>query len=33
MVHDEVVGVLDCQSENENHFDNEKIDLLTLFST
>jgi len=33
MVQDEVVGVLDCQSENENHFDNDKIDLLTLFST
>src|ERR1700751_3278162 len=33
MVRDEVVGVLDCQSENPNHFDNEKIDLLTLFST
>jgi diguanylate cyclase (GGDEF)-like protein len=27
------VGVLDCQSENLNHFDKEKIDLLTLFST
>src|ERR1700751_1417918 len=24
MVRDEVVGVLDCQSENENHFDNDK---------
>ena len=33
MVRDEVVGVLDCQSENVNHFDNETIDLLTLFST
>jgi diguanylate cyclase (GGDEF)-like protein len=33
MVRDEVVGVLDCQSENLNHFDNETIDLLTLFST
>ena len=33
MVRDEVVGVLDCQSENEDHFDNDKIDLLTLFST
>ena len=33
MVRDEVVGVLDCQSENLNHFDKEKIDLLTLFST
>src|SRR6201981_928872 len=33
MVWDEVGGVLDCQSENLHHFDNEKIDLLTLFST
>lgn len=33
MVRDEVVGVLDCQSENLNHFNNETIDLLTLFST
>jgi two-component system, cell cycle response regulator len=33
MVRDEVVGVLDCQSENADHFDNDKIDLLTLFST
>jgi two-component system, cell cycle response regulator len=33
MVRDEVVGVLDCQSENLNHFDPETIDLLTLFST
>ena len=33
MVRDQVVGVLDCQSENVNHFDNETIDLLTLFST
>src|SRR5215471_10955528 len=33
MVQDEVVGVLDCQSENLNHFDNDTIDLLTLFST
>jgi len=33
MVRDEVVGVLDCQSENLNHFDNHTIDLLTLFST
>jgi sigma-B regulation protein RsbU (phosphoserine phosphatase) len=33
MVRDEVVGVLDCQSENVSHFDNETIDLLTLFST
>ncbi|HVO80884.1 MAG TPA: sensor domain-containing diguanylate cyclase [Terriglobales bacterium] len=33
MVRDEVVGVLDCQSENLDHFDKETIDLLTLFST
>jgi len=33
MVRDKVVGVLDCQSENLNHFDSETIDLLTLFST
>ncbi len=33
MVRDEVVGVLDCQSERLNHFDHETIDLLTLFST
>ena len=33
MVRDEVVGVLDCQSEKINFFDNETIDLLTLFST
>ncbi len=33
MVRDEVVGVLDGQSENPNHFDNETVDLLTLFST
>src|SRR5262249_6912942 len=33
MVRDEVVGVLDCQSENLNHFDHDTIDLLTLFST
>jgi diguanylate cyclase (GGDEF)-like protein len=33
MVRDEVVGVLDCQSDNVNHFDSETIDLLTLFST
>ncbi|HET7442839.1 MAG TPA: sensor domain-containing diguanylate cyclase [Terriglobales bacterium] len=33
MVRDEVVGVLDCQSEKLNHFDKETIDLLTLFST
>ena len=33
MVQDDVVGVLDCQSENLNHFDSETIDLLALFST
>jgi sigma-B regulation protein RsbU (phosphoserine phosphatase) len=33
MVRDEVVGVLDCQSENLDHFDKETVDLLTLFST
>jgi len=33
MVRDQVVGVLDCQSENLNHFDSETVDLLTLFST
>jgi diguanylate cyclase (GGDEF)-like protein len=33
MVRDEVVGVLDCQSDRVNHFDNDTIDLLTLFST
>jgi diguanylate cyclase (GGDEF)-like protein len=33
MVRDEVVGVLDCQSANLDHFDRETIDLLTLFST
>jgi diguanylate cyclase (GGDEF)-like protein len=32
MVRDEVVGVLDCQSDRVNHFDHETIDLLTLFS-
>ncbi len=32
MVRDQVVGVLDCQSDRVNHFDNETIDLLTLFS-
>src|SRR5580704_179767 len=32
MVRDEVVGVLDCQSDNLNHFDQDTIDLLTLFS-
>jgi diguanylate cyclase (GGDEF)-like protein len=33
MVRDQVVGVLDCQSVNLNHFDAETIDLLLLFST
>lgn len=33
LVRDDVVGVLDFQSEQVNYFDPEKIDLLTLFST
>src|SRR5438034_10572886 len=33
MVRDEVVGVLDCQSEQLDFFDSATIDLLTLFST
>jgi len=33
MVRDEVVGVLDCQSDRLGHFDDETIELLTLFST
>ena len=33
MVRDEVVGVLDCQSEKPDFFDNDTIDMLTLFST
>ncbi len=33
MVRDEVVGVLDCQSDRLDHFDSDTIDLLTLFST
>src|SRR5215472_18742420 len=33
MVRDEVVGVLDCQSDRLNHFNHETIELLTLFST
>jgi diguanylate cyclase (GGDEF)-like protein len=33
IVRDEVVGVLDFQSQNRDHFDRETIDLLTLFST
>jgi diguanylate cyclase (GGDEF)-like protein len=33
MVCDEVVGVLDCQSDRIDRFDHETIELLTLFST
>lgn len=33
MVRDEVMGVLDCQTEKQDYFDEETIDLLTLFST
>jgi diguanylate cyclase (GGDEF)-like protein len=33
MVRDDVLGILDCQSDNVNHFDPETIDLLTLFTT
>jgi len=33
MAREEVLGVLDCQSENLDHFDKDTIDLLTLFST
>lgn len=33
MVREEVVGVLDCQSDKVDYFDAEKIELLTLFST
>jgi diguanylate cyclase (GGDEF)-like protein len=33
MVRDEVVGVLDCQSDRVDHFDRETIDMLTMFST
>jgi len=33
MVRDEVVGVLDCQSNVPGFFDNETVDLLTLFAT
>jgi diguanylate cyclase (GGDEF)-like protein len=32
MVRDEVVGVLDCQSDNLDHFDPDTIDLLAIFS-
>jgi diguanylate cyclase (GGDEF)-like protein len=33
MVRDEVAGVLDCQSDTPGFFDNETVDLLTLFAT
>jgi diguanylate cyclase (GGDEF)-like protein len=33
MVKDEVLGVLDCQSDTADKFDTDSIDLLTLFST
>jgi diguanylate cyclase (GGDEF)-like protein len=33
IVRDEVVGVLDCQSDKLDAFDNETVDLLTLFAT
>jgi len=33
MVREEVVGVLDCQSDQLEYFDHETIELLTLFST
>lgn len=33
MVRDQVVGVLDCQSQQLSFFDSDTIDLLTLFST
>jgi len=33
MVREEVVGVLDCQSENLDFFDKETLELLELFST
>jgi diguanylate cyclase (GGDEF)-like protein len=33
LVRDEVIGVLDCQSDRLNRFDDETIELLTLFST
>ena len=33
LVRNEVVGVLDCQSDQPNFFDSDTIDLLTLFST
>ncbi|HYX68669.1 MAG TPA: diguanylate cyclase [Terriglobales bacterium] len=33
MLRDQVVGVLDCQSDEPAHFDSDTLDLLTLFST
>jgi diguanylate cyclase (GGDEF)-like protein len=33
MVRDQVVGVLDCQSDQVDYFDSETVDLLTLFAT
>lgn len=33
MLRDDVVGVLDCQSDHLSFFENEMVDLLTLFST
>ncbi len=33
IVQDEVVGVLDCQSDQQDAFDDETVDLLTLFAT
>ena len=33
MVRDEILGVLDCQADQPAFFDNETIDLLTIFST
>lgn len=33
MLHDELMGVLDCQSDDLAHFDAEMTDLLTLFAT
>jgi diguanylate cyclase (GGDEF)-like protein len=33
IIGDEVIGVLDCQSEHLAHFDSERVDLLTIFST
>jgi diguanylate cyclase (GGDEF)-like protein len=33
MVRDDFIGILDCHSDNVDHFDRETIDLLTLFTT